>query len=58
MRADSHKIAILITDGESQDDVSLASQHLRDTGIEIYTIGIVAILLCSEFLGRFLEYVL
>ncbi|XP_044194433.1 collagen alpha-1(XII) chain-like [Thunnus albacares] len=40
MRADSHKIAILITDGASQDDVSLASQHLRDTGIEVYAIGV------------------
>ncbi|XP_067433183.1 collagen alpha-1(XII) chain-like [Thunnus thynnus] len=40
MRADSHKIAILITDGKSQDDVSLASQHLKDTGIEVYAIGV------------------
>ncbi|XP_042253059.1 collagen alpha-1(XII) chain-like, partial [Thunnus maccoyii] len=40
MRADSHKIAILITDGKSQDNVSLASQHLRDTGIEVYAIGV------------------
>ncbi|XP_067433184.1 uncharacterized protein [Thunnus thynnus] len=40
MRADSHKIAILITDGKSQDNVSLASQHLKDTGIEVYAIGV------------------
>ncbi|XP_067433193.1 collagen alpha-1(XII) chain-like [Thunnus thynnus] len=39
-RSDSQKILILITDGESQDDVSLHSQHLRDDGIEIYTIGV------------------
>ena len=49
MRADSHKIAILITDGKSQDNVSLASQHLKNTSIEVYAIGIVAILLCSKF---------
>lgn len=39
MRTDSKKIAVLITDGESQDDTRLPSQHLRDTGIEIFTIG-------------------
>ncbi|XP_067433182.1 collagen alpha-1(XII) chain-like [Thunnus thynnus] len=40
MRAESQKIAILITDGESQDDAFLASQRLRDTSVEIYTIGV------------------
>ncbi|XP_067433202.1 collagen alpha-6(VI) chain-like [Thunnus thynnus] len=40
MRADSHKIAILITDGQSSDDVSLASQHLKDAGIDVYAIGV------------------
>ncbi|XP_062298281.1 uncharacterized protein LOC134003171 [Scomber scombrus] len=40
MRADSQKIIILITDGKSQDNVSLASDHLRDSGIEIYAIGV------------------
>ncbi|XP_042253975.1 uncharacterized protein LOC121887310 [Thunnus maccoyii] len=40
MRSDSQKILILITDGESEDDVSLDSQRLRDDGIEIYTIGV------------------
>ncbi|XP_044194162.1 collagen alpha-1(XII) chain-like [Thunnus albacares] len=40
MRSDSQKILILITDGKSEDDVSLHSQHLRDDGIEIYTIGV------------------
>ena len=39
MRSDSQKILILITDGKSEDDVSLPSQRLRDDGIEIYTIG-------------------
>ncbi|XP_067433186.1 collagen alpha-1(XII) chain-like [Thunnus thynnus] len=41
MRADSHKIAIVITDGKSSDDVFLASQHLKDAGIEIYAIGVM-----------------
>ncbi|XP_067452146.1 uncharacterized protein [Thunnus thynnus] len=40
MRTDSKKIAILITNGESQDDTCFSSQHLKDTGIEIYTIGV------------------
>ncbi|XP_044206245.1 collagen alpha-1(XII) chain-like [Thunnus albacares] len=40
MRSDSQNILILITDGESRDNVSLHSQHLRDDGIEIYTIGV------------------
>ncbi|XP_067345081.1 cartilage matrix protein-like [Channa argus] len=40
MRADSHKIAVLITDGSSMDKVSRPSQSLKDAGIEIYTIGV------------------
>ncbi|XP_070708262.1 scavenger receptor cysteine-rich type 1 protein M130-like [Pempheris klunzingeri] len=40
MRADSQKIAVLITDGESLDDTLLPSQDLKDTGIEVYTIGV------------------
>ncbi|XP_062298277.1 scavenger receptor cysteine-rich type 1 protein M130-like [Scomber scombrus] len=40
MRADSKRIAVLITDGESEDDVVLPSQRLRDTGIEVYAIGV------------------
>ena len=51
MRADSQKIVVLITDGESSDRVSLASQHLRDNGIEIYAIG-MAILTFSKFVGH------
>ncbi|XP_035853137.1 collagen alpha-1(XII) chain-like [Sander lucioperca] len=39
MRADSKKIAVLITDGESRDDAILPSQKLKDAGIEIYAIG-------------------
>ncbi|XP_028296318.1 collagen alpha-1(XII) chain isoform X2 [Gouania willdenowi] len=40
MRADSRKIGILITDGKSQDEVVLNSQRLRDSGIELYAIGV------------------
>ncbi|XP_039472694.1 scavenger receptor cysteine-rich type 1 protein M130-like [Oreochromis aureus] len=40
MRPDSRKIAVLITDGESYDEVLLPSKNLRDTGIEVYTIGV------------------
>ena len=57
MRADSQKIAVLITAGNSTDDVSVPSQHLRDTGIEVYVIGIVAVLLCSKLLGHLIRKV-
>ncbi|XP_023197260.1 collagen alpha-1(XII) chain-like [Xiphophorus maculatus] len=40
MRADSKKVAILITDGQSQDNVTSAAKNLKDTGIEIYVIGV------------------
>ncbi|XP_045925771.1 collagen alpha-1(XII) chain-like [Micropterus dolomieu] len=40
MRADSQKIVVLLTDGESQDDTRLPSQKLKDAGIEIYAIGV------------------
>ncbi|KAE8283773.1 Collagen alpha-1(XII) chain Fibrochimerin Precursor [Larimichthys crocea] len=40
MRADSRKVLLLITDGESQDETRTPSQHLKDTGIQVYTIGV------------------
>ncbi|XP_054898683.1 scavenger receptor cysteine-rich type 1 protein M130-like [Poeciliopsis prolifica] len=40
MRADSKKVAILITDGQSQDQVEPAAKNLKDTGIETYVIGV------------------
>ncbi|KAK2820172.1 hypothetical protein Q5P01_023131 [Channa striata] len=40
MRARSQKIIVLITDGEATDRRNLAPQDLKDTGIEIYTIGV------------------
>ncbi|XP_012717523.2 collagen alpha-1(XII) chain isoform X4 [Fundulus heteroclitus] len=40
MRPAARKIGVLITDGKSQDDVIIASQSLRDQGIELYAIGV------------------
>ncbi|XP_071323618.1 collagen alpha-1(XII) chain isoform X2 [Trachinotus anak] len=40
MRDDSRKIGVLITDGKSQDEIVLNSQRLRDSGIELYAIGV------------------
>ncbi|XP_067451818.1 scavenger receptor cysteine-rich type 1 protein M130-like [Thunnus thynnus] len=40
MRADSQRIAVLITDGESSFSLYEASQLLRDIGIEIYAIAV------------------
>ncbi|XP_048882366.1 collagen alpha-1(XIV) chain isoform X2 [Brienomyrus brachyistius] len=34
------KIGILITDGKSQDDVLLPAQSLRDSGVELFAIGV------------------
>uniref|UniRef100_A0A671Y302 Uncharacterized protein n=1 Tax=Sparus aurata TaxID=8175 RepID=A0A671Y302_SPAAU len=39
MRADSEKIAVLITESDSSDDVDSPSQALKDAGIEVYTVG-------------------
>ncbi|XP_073345296.1 collagen alpha-1(XII) chain-like [Pagrus major] len=39
MRADSEKIAVLITDGESSDLVDSPSQELKIAGIKVYTVG-------------------
>uniref|UniRef100_A0A3Q3X4W8 Uncharacterized protein n=1 Tax=Mola mola TaxID=94237 RepID=A0A3Q3X4W8_MOLML len=40
MRPDSRKIGVLITDGKSQDEIVFTSQNLRDSGIELYAIGV------------------
>lgn len=39
MRADSHKIAVLITGGEAQDNVTFPLQNQKDNGIEVFIIG-------------------
>nr|XP_055076682.1 collagen alpha-1(XIV) chain isoform X1 [Misgurnus anguillicaudatus] len=39
-RPDVPKIGILITDGKSQDDVHSPAQRLRDSGIELFAIGV------------------
>nr|XP_046233308.1 uncharacterized protein LOC124052745 isoform X2 [Scatophagus argus] len=44
MRADAQKIAVLITDGVSQDDVLRPSQRLKDAGVEVFAIGLHAAL--------------
>ncbi|KAM9355371.1 collagen alpha-1(XII) chain [Pholidichthys leucotaenia] len=40
MRADARKIGVLVTDGKSQDEIIVNSQNLRDSGIELYAIGV------------------
>ncbi|XP_026207142.1 collagen alpha-4(VI) chain-like [Anabas testudineus] len=40
MRADSKKIAVLITDGEPNDNITLPLQNLKDAGVELYIIGV------------------
>ncbi|XP_062864011.1 collagen alpha-1(XII) chain [Trichomycterus rosablanca] len=40
MRPNSRKIGVLVTDGKSQDDIIANSQNLRDSGVELYAIGV------------------
>ncbi|KAF3850310.1 hypothetical protein F7725_020029 [Dissostichus mawsoni] len=40
MREDARKIGILITDGKSQDEIVFTSQSLRESGIELYAVGV------------------
>ncbi|XP_078504196.1 collagen alpha-1(XII) chain isoform X2 [Lissotriton helveticus] len=40
MREKARKIAILLTDGKSQDDIVAPSKRIRDEGIELYAVGI------------------
>ncbi|KAL3968213.1 chondroitin 6-sulfotransferase 7 [Sarotherodon galilaeus] len=51
MRPDSKKIAVMITDGASYDDIELPSKNLKDSGIEVFVIDSVRLLngssLCS-----------
>lgn len=39
LRPNAKKIAVLITDGKSQDDVHLNAETLRDQNIELYAVG-------------------
>nr|XP_024655342.1 uncharacterized protein LOC101472590 [Maylandia zebra] len=43
MRPDSKKIAVLITDGASYDDIELPSKNLKDSGIEVFVIGVAKV---------------
>ncbi|XP_051954309.1 collagen alpha-1(XII) chain isoform X2 [Xyrauchen texanus] len=40
LRPDSRKIGVLVTDGKSQDEIVVNSQKLRDSGIELYAVGV------------------
>ncbi|XP_032440639.1 collagen alpha-1(XII) chain-like isoform X2 [Xiphophorus hellerii] len=40
MRPDSKKKVVLITDGDSSDWTEIPAQNLKDSGIEIYVIGV------------------
>ncbi|XP_078518525.1 collagen alpha-1(VII) chain [Lissotriton helveticus] len=40
IRRDVPKVAILITDGKSQDDVDQAAQKLKSQGIKVFAVGI------------------
>uniref|UniRef100_A0A670YK30 Collagen type XII alpha 1 chain n=1 Tax=Pseudonaja textilis TaxID=8673 RepID=A0A670YK30_PSETE len=40
MRPGAKKIAVLITDGKSQDDINIPSDRLKEQGVEIFAIGI------------------
>lgn len=39
-RKDVQQVAVVITDGQSQDDVSRAAADLRRAGVTIYTVGV------------------
>ncbi|XP_077566419.1 collagen alpha-1(XII) chain isoform X2 [Stigmatopora nigra] len=40
MRQEARKIGVLITDGKSQDEILVSSQELKDSGVELYAIGV------------------
>ncbi|XP_039202568.1 collagen alpha-1(XII) chain isoform X3 [Crotalus tigris] len=40
LRPGAKKIAVLITDGKSQDDINIPSDRLKEQGVEIFAIGI------------------
>uniref|UniRef100_A0A4W6EVE4 Collagen alpha-1(XII) chain n=1 Tax=Lates calcarifer TaxID=8187 RepID=A0A4W6EVE4_LATCA len=40
LRDEARKIGVLITDGKSQDEIIFNSQRLKDSGIELYAIGV------------------
>lgn len=39
LRPGAKKIAVLITDGKSQDDINIPSDRLKEQGVEIFAIG-------------------
>lgn len=41
-RSGVSKIGILITDGKSQDDIIPPSRNLRESGVELFAIGMLS----------------
>lgn len=39
LRPGAKKIAVLITDGKSQDDINVPSDRLKEEGVEIFAVG-------------------
>lgn len=39
-RKNVQQVAVVITDGKSQDNVSIAAAHLRRTGVTVYAVGV------------------
>ncbi|XP_073340800.1 collagen alpha-6(VI) chain-like [Pagrus major] len=39
-RKDVQQVAVVITDGQSQDDVSIAAANLRRAGVTVYAVGV------------------
>lgn len=44
------KVAIIITDGKSQDEVDIPARELRSIGVEVFSLGRLS--LTSHFLSR------
>lgn len=49
-RAGFPKVAIIITDGKSQDEVDIPARELRNIGVEVFSLGRLS--LTSHFLSR------
>ena len=43
------KVAIIITDGKSQDEVEIPARELRNIGVEVFSLGRSCLLKCFLF---------
>ena len=43
------KVAIIITDGKSQDEVEIPARELRDIGVEVFSLGRSTLVKCFPF---------